>query len=319
VSSSLRWLALFAVACASAPRPAAPREDEVRTEHFVFRSRFAFNEHDRLRRWALEEDRGLPCDADEGFRRAVESFRAIDEDRRAGLRIRYWLYDPALALDDSLGPVPAWYPIAMRDGEASYRRCYWDDDDRANRVWIDRAAEHIRRAEDAMVARLTRAFAIEWPREPIPVDVVPIVDWMGANTVVDPNHVLVASQHGGHDGVGAIEVVFHEASHTRISPNGGGVITALIAEAERTNVELPRDLWHAILFYTVGHATQATIRELSGEEYEMYLDSQGVLDRAWPALREPLERVWRPYLEGETTQEAAVASMCAAVGRDRGE
>lgn len=293
------------------------------TGRFILYSRFEPNLHDRLRRWAIEEDRGETRCIDalgererEPWLRAVATLRALfegDENGRLELRIHYALGLPDVDLDESLGPVPRSYLGALAEAAPIYRACFWEDDDRRNREWIAALVPMLNRAEDLMASRIAAAHALEWPAERIPVDVVPFVNFGGGNTVVHPHHTLISSMQPGYDRFGGLEVIFHEGSHTFVSPRSEGAVAALRAAAERRGVELHRDLWHAILFLTAGHVARVTVRELWNEEYEPYMYSQGVLDRAWPELRAPLENTWLPYLEGRTTLERAADELIAAV------
>ena len=111
---------------------------------------------------------------------------------------------------------------------------------------------------------------------------------------------------------GALELLFHEASHTIVNPRSEGSIAALRRAAEAQGIALPKDLWHAVLFFTAGHAAQAVIRALWNAPYEPYMYSQGLFTRAWPKWRAPLEQCWRPYLERERSLEQAAAQLVAA-------
>lgn len=297
-------------------------EPVARTAHFVFYSRFVFNLHDRLRRWALDHEReDAACERAEAgdweaWQRAVQAFAAFAPDgaRGAELRARYWLLDPSLEVGPSLGELPSWYPQALRDASPAYQRCWWAGDDRRNRAWITALLPRLARAEPEMIRRITSAHRTGWPTERIPVDVVQVVNFGGANTVVDPNHTLISCTAPGYDGFGGIETLFHEASHTIVSPRSGGSVEALATAAARHHVTLPRDLWHVILFLTAGEAARATIADLWHVEYAPYMYTQGLFARAWPTLQAPVERWWLPYLRGASSFDDAIEGLVQAVG-----
>ena len=46
----------------------------------------------------------------------------------------------------------------------------------------------------------------------------------------------------------ALEVLFHEASHGIAEP----VEQAIVRECHQRDKAIPRDLWHALVFYTTG-------------------------------------------------------------------
>jgi hypothetical protein len=304
---------------ADARAPPASAVPVASTARFVFYSRFDFNLHDRLRRWALEDDPGarrcieaLDPATRQRWDRAVDAFRALGAEGgdRIELSTRFAMIDPAL------GAPPSWHPVAIDEARAAYARCFWGDDDRANRAWIAALVARLERAEEPMASRIAAAHVARWRPGLIPVDVVPYVNFGGASTVRDPDHVLISSVQPGYDGHGAVEMIFHEASHTIVAPRDGGSALALVRASEALGVALHRDLWHVVLFYVAGDAAREVARELSGEPYTMYMDSEGVLDRAWPRLREPLERYWAPYLRGDATLDEAARGLVTAAAVD---
>jgi hypothetical protein len=297
-----------------------------RTTHFELRSRFDFNLDDRLRQWGVRDDRtgatcidALPARERDGWRRAVQAFSALRPNAvppELELRLSYELALPNdRSFDESLGPVPAWYRRTLADAAPAYRRCGWSDDDRRNREWILTVAARLARTEDVIARRVARAHGVVLPADRIPVDVVPTVDYTGARTVLHPNHIVVASEHAGYAGYGALEALFHEASHTIVSPRSEGSVAALRQAAKRRGIELPADLWHAVLFYTAGDATKKSVREAWGEPYQPYLYTSGLFQRAWPTWREPLEQAWQPYLDGRSSLDQAADRLVALIAR----
>jgi hypothetical protein len=297
------------------------------TERFVFRSRLAFNLHDRLLRWATEDDRGgQECIAvlDETGRRgwdaSVRAFEAFGERRDprgdVALRVRIHLFDPTLEVMDRLGDVPAWHAPAMDAAEPAYRACFWEDDDRDNRAFIASLATLLSRAEAPMAERIATIHGVQWNTWPIPVDVVPRVNFGGANTTYSPRHILISSREPGYLGVGGIEMLFHEASHTIVTPGSEGSVAALRRAAESLDVPLHRDLWHMLIFATAGFAARDVIREVFGEAYEPYMYGQGVVERAWPKMRTPLDQFWGGYMAGEITLDEAATGLVRAGASD---
>lgn len=311
---------------ATTPRDHAQSEAPVATTaRFTVYSRFDFNLYDRLLRWARAGDRdGAACVAELGPRerapwdRAVAAFAplAAADAGRVELRVRYELVFPGdTRFDEHLGPVPTWLRPAMRDAAPTYRRCWWRDDDRRNRAWIDALVPRLRRVEDRIAARIAELHAVPWETRPWTVDVVPFVSREGGNTVVGPDHTLVTSTGPGFESFGGIEMLFHEVSHTTVSPRSGGSIAALRRAAEAEGVELPPALWHAVLFYTAGEVTAAAIRDEWGVDYVQYMVTQHVFE----SMHAPLAAEWRPYLEGTRSLEDAARALVRAVTSSPGE
>jgi len=58
--------------------------------------------------------------------------------------------------------------------------------------------------------------------------------------------VTIASLDSRNQGAAALEVLFHEGSHGIAEP----VQAAIIRECRQRDKAIPRDLWHALVFYT---------------------------------------------------------------------
>ena len=63
-----------------------------------------------------------------------------------------------------------------------------------------------------------------------------------------PTHVTISSHDARNQGIYGFEVLFHESSHAL----AGAVTEAIAREFRDRDKPIPRDLWHALLFYTTG-------------------------------------------------------------------
>lgn len=144
-----------------------------------------------------------------------------------------------------------------------------------------------------------------------------IVSWTGssgANSVTNPDHILMSSGVPGYEDDSGLEMVFHEAAHTILGPGNGAVWRALDGAAAALRAEeLPGTLWHPVLFYTTGKVVQALLAERGVANYEPYMYRQGLFERAWPELRQPLEQHWQPYLDGRIELDEAARRLLDAV------
>ena len=196
--------------------------------------------------------------------------------------------------------------ISLEEAAPVYRALWWDDQDRRNRQWIERASLLVRRHGKNMSSRIASVYRIRWPTDKIPVEVVLYANWAGAYTTTNDTLITVSSVDPANQGDAALEILFHEASHALI----GSVQEALSNQCKIQAVTLkPPTLWHAILFYTTG----ALVREqLPG--YKPVADSIGLWARAWPMYIGPLKADWQPYLDGKTSFDSAVANLVKDVG-----
>jgi hypothetical protein len=140
----------------------------------------------------------------------------------------------------------------------------------------------------------------------------------GADSVVDPDHLLISSIEPSNAGYAALEMVFHEASHTVFGPGLEGPLwTELEAAAKADGAPLAPNFWHAMLFYTTGSAVKARLAE-RGIDYEQYIYTEGLFERS--GFRQPLERLWQPYVDGRVSRAEALKLIVAAHKLpDRGE
>jgi hypothetical protein len=216
-----------------------------------------------------------------------------------------------------------------------YRAHRWPMDDRANRAWIKRAAPLVREQGVGLSHRLADIYQTRWPAERIRVDVTAVANYAGAYTTLEPLRVTIASTDGRNQGTAALEVLFHEASHGIATP----VELAIARECRQRDKPIPRDLWHALIFYTTGEVIKpvmdaqaetagnggmpggsttkgtpdASSQSPQAAEYTPYAMREGLYQRGWESYLALLTRYWQPYLEGRTTFDDAIAHMVSAL------
>jgi hypothetical protein len=138
---------------------------------------------------------------------------------------------------------------------------------------------------------------------------------LGAYTTLNPLHVTIGSGDPRNQGLASFEVLFHEASHV-LAEN----VNQAIARACRDRGKpIPRDLWHAILYYTTGELARreyATARppvEQATPAYTPYADRNGLYNQDWNRYHQLLQLYWQPYLDGKMTFEMAITRMVNAL------
>ena len=308
--------------------PSPDRRDALvaATGTFRFYSDARLNLHDLLV-WRIESgdpvDPRSSCVADlpetqrEAFREVEALYRerlgwSVADRRRVLLDLRFHLIghpDVEIAPDDVVSEAVA----RLDAGLAAYEACWWTDHDARNRHWIAEMLPRVRAHEDAVMSRLARLYEGEWAL-PIPVDVVGYSSRTGANTIVNPDHILLSGAEGVHEGYAGLEILFHEASHTLVHPRFGAVGEALAEASGDLGLDRPPpELWHVVLFYTTGRVVESSLEEAGVDGYEPYLYAEGLFERAWPEYRAPVETHWQPYIDGETNMREAMAHLVRAV------
>lgn len=302
-----------------------PRSSEVATtEHFVFASDERINLHDLLNRLSR-------ADSEPGTTACVATLR---EEKRKGWSDAVVFYREQLSdlflrgeemsavrarlLDDTSragGELVDRIFDHIERARPGYRACFWDEQDRVNRVWIASVAPRVRAHEEALTAQLSAPFQHPWPAEKLRVDVV---SWVspGANTIDEPAHVMISSRDEGYRDDAGLEMTFHESSHLLIDARYGKVAQE-IARANGDRLLPRRDLWHAILFFTVGQVTKARLSTTGTRGYVPYLYAQGLIERGWSVYREPLETHWQSYIEGEIDLKTAADRLIEAIHAEK--
>ena len=204
-----------------------------------------------------------------------------------------------------------------------YRTHWWADQDRENRRWVLRVAPLVREQGVGLSQRLAEIYQSKWPKEKIHVDVCAFANASGAYTTLDPLRVTIASTDPRNQGSDALEVLFHESSHGLALP----VQNAITRECRQREKPIPRNLWHALIYYTTdevlgpvlqgtevdanssGSNSSATTKNTSMPE-EMQED---LTQRGWENYLSVLTLYWQPYLDGKVKFDDAIAHMVSAI------
>ena len=195
-----------------------------------------------------------------------------------------------------------------------YRSHWWPQHDKANRFWMAVVTPMVQQFSQTLINQLTAAYKAKWPTDLIRVDVVEYANWAGAYTTfdhADKVHITISTDPG-NQGFAALEIVFHEASHSMVFPRNGAVAEGIARECRAKNKPIPKDLWHAIIFYTAGEFTRRDLSEYRVNDYIPFA-YRGLYARAWPNLQRPLELYWQPYLEGTVDFDKAISNLINAL------
>ncbi len=196
-----------------------------------------------------------------------------------------------------------------------YRARWWPAHDQANRSWIASVTPPVRQLGGELAQQLSETYHADWPAGPIRVEVVLYAGPFGAYTTLDPVRLTISSSDPRNQGPAALEVLFHEASHAL----AGAVRDAIARECRMRGKPIPRDLWHALLFYTTGEMVKRALSapDISAARgpggYTPYAYRYGLYARGWSAYQRLLERYWQPYLDGKVAFDTAVARLVSAL------
>jgi hypothetical protein len=201
---------------------------------------------------------------------------------------------------------------ALERAAPVYRERWWPEDDRANRAWIAAVAPLVRQIGKPLAEKLSEIYHSQWPRITILVDVAVYGGPLGAYTTLDPLHITISSTDRRNQGLAGFEILFHESSHAL----AGAVQQQIIRDCRSANKPIPRDLWHALLFYTTGALVKQLLQKSAAPGsagYTPYAVRNELYARGWQDYQRVLERYWQPYLDGKTEFEQALAQLVAGL------
>jgi hypothetical protein len=206
---------------------------------------------------------------------------------------------------------------------AIYRSHWWPDHNRANRRWVIRVAPLVREQGEGLSELLAQIYQSKWPKEKIRVDVCAYANPAGAYTTLDPLHVTISSIDPRNQGSDALGVLFYESSHGLALP----VQSAISRECRQREKPIPRNLWHALIYYTtseeirpilMGSGTEGGTSGASAQQKPKFASlpdelKDNLTQRGWEDYLHVLTMYWQPYLDGKVTFEDAVAHMISAI------
>jgi hypothetical protein len=247
---------------------------------------------------------------------AVLTYRARYSDRMPFLddeliRLNYGLSNAAEAIPPGF---PDEITKALATASVIYRKYHWTEDDRVNRFWITTAEALLRDAGEDLVQEHGRVYGTPYPSK-IRVDVTPFGGPFGAYTATqDGNvHTTISSRDPGYQSFAALEMLLHEGSHAIVGAASGQVGPDINQKAAERRMLAPRQLWHAVLFYTSGELTRRALKQ-RGVDYVPYATKQGMWDRAFTGLRPALDSFWQSYIDGKMTRDAAIDNIVQMTG-----
>jgi hypothetical protein len=202
--------------------------------------------------------------------------------------------------------LPADLIAVLESAAPYYREHWWPRHERANRAWIAAVAPLVSKYGESLKKELAAAYQTDWPTTAIRVDVTEYANWAGAYTTLHPTHITISSVNAGNQGDAALEIVFHEASHSI-----AGKIRAALADEAKAQHKLfrRREFWHAVLFYTTGEIVRRHL-----DSYTPYALKNGLYERAWAGAPEVLDADWKPYLNGKIDFTAAIRRLVMDYG-----
>lgn len=205
---------------------------------------------------------------------------------------------------------------ALNRAAPAYRARFWPQHKRANDAWISAMMPLVDRHGPALTAALAKAYHTPWPETPILVDVAIEAGPFGAYTTdvasgVYAAHSTISPVGPGSAGDMGVETIFHEASHAV----DAAIMRMIADESRRQQRQTPRNLWHAVIFYTTGELVRRALGRTDDAQYTPYAYRFNVYEKGMLPDRAALEREWQPWLEGKVPFEEALRNLVRDVSR----
>jgi hypothetical protein len=203
-----------------------------------------------------------------------------------------------LGLDPALG-------VVLEPAARIYREAWWPRHDAANRRRAASLQPLLDRHQDTLRAFVSRAYGIVWPGGGLDLHLSAYANWAGAYSTDGP--LLVASSlDPALDGWHGVEMAVHEGLH-----QWDRQVQEMLAAAVRGSGVRPPgfDLVHGMIFATAGEA----VRRIVPDHVE-YAELHGLWrGRGMAPYAAAINTGWRPWLRGEATLDAALATLVRAL------
>ena len=188
-----------------------------------------------------------------------------------------------------------------------YRKAWWPAHRDANRRWRSSAESLADQYGRTTIEFVSKVYGATWPASGYPIHISSYANFGGAYSVGGASFLVISSMTAGNEGLHGLEIMVHEGMHQW----DGQMFTALASQARPRNVLVPRDLTHAMIFFTAGEA----VRRID-PAYIPYAEAFAVWPKqlsgsSLPAqrLKPSLEEIWKPYLNGKGTLDEVLAAL----------
>lgn len=197
---------------------------------------------------------------------------------------------------------------AVLDGVAPvYRSIWWPNHQAANRAWLQSQQEPLDRHGARVLAYLTRMYQEPWMTGGFPVNLSAWSNWAGAYSTRD-SLLVIATSNRGNQGLHGFEIMFHEAMHQWDEE----IDSRLMQIASTSGLKFDDLLSHAMIFYTTGEAMKTVV-----PTHVPYAEIAGIWKGRMGVFKPALDAHWKPYLEGGSSLDEALASLLKASARMR--
>lgn len=214
-----------------------------------------------------------------------------------------------LRLDGNLEANPAekisGLASALAQAMPVYSRYWWREHDNANRRWVQDVLGPLKETENEFVELTVRLYGAQWPDEKRRIDISAYANFRAGYTAL--GHTVIYSTDPGNQDLYGLEMLLHEVQHNR--EVAGVARRDLRAAFDTEDMNVPRNLWHSIVFSTAGEFVRR-YAAANDTGHQPYWQREGFGELAgWTDAVDAVDRYWLPVVRGESTRGEAFGAI----------
>lgn len=211
------------------------------------------------------------------FDKGVEFYtkNIIDQELLNSGRIFRWLQSQPSSENIIDTTYSARFTEVLNRLKLLYENHFWEKHQKQNSDLLNNFIELIEKTESDVISKMEHLSGSEWT-DGVRIDLTTYGNWASAYSPSLDN-IVISSIDPVMNSTIFIEFVFHESSHLlflRKSP----FRIELFEKSKELEVELPRHLWHASMFYLSGLATKNVLAQ-EGIDHNLIMKKKNVFQR----------------------------------------
>lgn len=158
-----------------------------------------------------------------------------------------------------------------------YEKHFWEIHKAHNLSVLKKHIAIVDEIENEVINKMERLSLNKWPDSTkVRVDITAYANWAGAYTSSKPKMNIVLSTMDPNNVTSSfMETVLHEGSHLLYLFGESPIRDKFYFKSEELELEFPRNLWHASMFYLCGRATQDALSE-QNINHNMLIDEKNI-------------------------------------------
>lgn len=195
----------------------------------------------------------------------------------------------------------------LNEFKVIYNTHFWKTHRQTNLNKLKENLSLIKNTESVIIPQIAELAQAEWQNTKIRIDLSTKSPGGGAFTLGrTPSSIVLSTVINYKEIEGDwVETLFHEASHTIIKRKKGAIAESIKRTSEKLNRKPPKNLWHAILFYTAGNISQKSFSAYNIKNYTLYMKREKV----FTFYQDAITRYFTPYIEKKIDLDAAIENV----------